>query len=101
MTKTLLAAIFCGSVAALSLPTLAMEHDQTAPASQPATQPTTQPGATTQSAMPMNKLCAVEQQNPIDPSLTIEYKGKIIGFCCEMCIPTFKADPEKYMGTLK
>lgn len=68
-----------------------------ADAANPATQPSTQP-----SNQPINKFCAVEGDNPIDPAVkTVEYKGKIIGFCCEKCIPKFEADPEKYMKTLK
>jgi len=64
----------------------------------------TQP-ATTQavaSGKPINKFCAVEQDNPVDPKVpTVTYKGKVIGFCCEDCAPTFKKNPEKYMKTLK
>lgn len=50
---------------------------------------------------PVNKMCAVEQEHPIDPKQTYEYQGKLIGFCCEDCIPVFKKDPEKYMKNLK
>lgn len=68
-----------------------------ADASNPSTQPSSQP--TTQ---PINKFCAVEQDNPIDPAVkTVEYKGKTIGFCCEMCIPKFETEPDKYMKTIK
>lgn len=66
----------------------------------PTTAPTTMP--TTQAAAPINKFCAVQGEgNPIDPSVTVEYDGKVIGFCCEECIPDFKKDPEKYMKNLK
>ena len=58
--------------------------------------------ATTQAAKAINKFCAVEQDNPIDPKVpTYTYNGKVIGFCCEDCLPTFKKNPEKYMKTLK
>ena len=66
----------------------------------PATKPTTKPS--TQPAAPINKFCAVETENPVDPTVpTVTYKGKVIGFCCEDCAPKFLKDPEFYMKTLK
>ena len=51
---------------------------------------------------PINKFCAVEgEDHPVDPKVTYEYKGKLIGFCCADCIDTFKKDPDKYMKKLK
>jgi YHS domain-containing protein len=51
---------------------------------------------------PVNKFCAVEQENPIDAKGgTYVYKGKVIGFCCPDCIDEFKKDPEKYVATMK
>jgi len=38
---------------------------------------------------------------PIDGKTFVEYKGRRIGFCCEMCPPKFKADPAKYMARFK
>ena len=67
-----------------------------APTTAPSTQPTSQP------AKPINKFCAVEQDNPIDAKGgTYVYQGKTIGFCCPDCVDTFKKDPEKYMKTIK
>lgn len=44
----------------------------------------------------VNSLCAICGM-PVNPALgTIEYKGKQIGFGCKICLPKFKADPEKY-----
>ena len=60
--------------------------------------PTTRPTA---SAKPINKYCAVDRDDAVDPTVTYLYQGKVIGFCCEDCIPKFKADPEKYMKGLK
>ena len=58
--------------------------------------------AATQPAKPINKFCAVERDNPVDPTVpTVTYKGKVIGFCCEDCAPKFKKDPEYYMKDLK
>jgi len=61
-----------------------------------------EPATTQAAAKAVNKFCAVEQDNPIDPKVpTYTYNGKVIGFCCEDCLPTFKKNPEKYMKTLK
>jgi YHS domain-containing protein len=47
-----------------------------------------------------NKFCPVMGE-VVDPEVqTIEYKGKIIGFCCKSCIKKFKKDPEKYLQNL-
>jgi YHS domain-containing protein len=60
------------------------------------TKPTTQP------AKPINQFCAVDKDNPVDPTVaTVTYKGKVIGFCCEDCAPKFLKDPEYYMKGLK
>jgi YHS domain-containing protein len=58
--------------------------------------------AATQPAQPINKFCAVDRDNPVDSTVpTVTYKGKVIGFCCEDCVPEFKKNPEKYMKDLK
>ncbi len=57
--------------------------------------------STQESKKPINKKCAVMQQDDVDPAVTYEYNGKVIGFCCKDCIPDFKKDPEKYMKNLK
>ena len=62
-----------------------------------AAEPATQPSKKT----PINKMCAVNTKDEVDPTVTTEYKGKTIGFCCEDCIELFKKDPEKYMKGLK
>lgn len=64
------------------------------PTTQPMTAPASQPAA-------INKFCAVEQDNEIDPKVTIQHDGKTIGFCCEDCIPKFQKDPAKYLKDLK
>lgn len=47
-----------------------------------------------------NTVCPV-MGNPVDPKApTIEYKGKIIGFCCDGCDDQFKANPEKFIKNL-
>ncbi|HEY7089174.1 MAG TPA: YHS domain-containing protein [Tepidisphaeraceae bacterium] len=59
------------------------------------------PPSTQESKAPINKFCAVNTKDEVDPAVTVEYNGKIVGFCCKDCIPTFKKDPEKYMKDLK
>jgi len=45
---------------------------------------------------PVNTVCAICGME-VDPSLpTMEYKGKAIGFGCKVCLPKFKADPDRY-----
>jgi len=45
------------------------------------------------------KLCPVTG-DPIDPKIYIDYNGRRVYFCCEMCPPVFKKDPEKYLKKL-
>lgn len=49
-----------------------------------------------------NKVCPVTGDK-IDPksNITYEYQGKIYHFCCPMCIPEFKKNPEKYIEVIK
>ena len=45
-----------------------------------------------------NKICPVTGETiQADTKATYEYNGKIYNFCCPMCIPKFKQDPEKYI----
>ncbi|MGH7176000.1 MAG: hypothetical protein ACREJC_01350 [Tepidisphaeraceae bacterium] len=53
------------------------------------------------STQPVNKLCAVQSEHPIDPNVTVVYKDMVIGFCCKDCIPDFQKEPEKYVKNLK
>jgi YHS domain-containing protein len=47
-----------------------------------------------------NEVCPV-MGDPVDPETpTVEYNGKIIGFCCKSCIKKFNKDPEKYLKNL-
>lgn len=90
MRILMLSALFCTAVGAAVLAAPNQTKDK------PATQPSTQP-----SAKPINKFCAVEHDNEIDPKVTFLYQGKAIGFCCKDCIDDFKKDPKKYMANLK
>ncbi len=48
-----------------------------------------------------NKICPVTGER-IDPQseATYEYQGKTYHFCCSMCIPKFKKNPEKYIEVI-
>ena len=46
------------------------------------------------------KLCPV-MGNPIDQSIFVDYEGQRVYFCCQMCVDTFKKDPEKYLKKLE
>jgi YHS domain-containing protein len=43
----------------------------------------------------------VHPEDAVDPTVTAEYEGKLIGFCCEDCRDKFDLDPEKYAARLK
>jgi YHS domain-containing protein len=42
------------------------------------------------------KTCPV-MGNLINPKIFVDYKGRRIYFCCNMCPPVFNKDPEKYI----
>jgi YHS domain-containing protein len=47
-----------------------------------------------------NKYCPI-RGGEVDPETpTVEYKGKVIGFCCPGCDEKFVKDPEKYLKNL-
>ena len=52
-------------------------------------------------AKPVNKLCAVNPDDAVDPTVTTVYEGKVIGFCCEDCQKKFDLDPKAYVAKLK
>ena len=47
-----------------------------------------------------NSVCPVLGEPVSHKAPTLEYKGKLIGFCCKGCDKKFAADPEKYMKNL-
>jgi YHS domain-containing protein len=47
-----------------------------------------------------NKVCPVKGEEVDAEAPTVEYNGKVIGFCCPGCDLKFKKDPEKYMKNL-
>jgi YHS domain-containing protein len=52
------------------------------------------------SVISWNKICPVTGEEVDPETLTVEYKGKVIGFCCPGCDKKFKKDPEKYIKNL-
>jgi YHS domain-containing protein len=48
----------------------------------------------------LNTKCPVSGDDA-DKTLTTEYKGRTVAFCCEDCIKDFKKDPKKYMAKLE
>jgi len=37
---------------------------------------------------------------PVDPDVTVDYKGEKVAFCCGGCVKKFKADPDAYKAKL-
>jgi YHS domain-containing protein len=52
--------------------------------------------ATEETPVIEQKTCPV-MGNPINPKIFVDYKGRRIYFCCNMCPPVFNKDPEKYI----
>ena len=57
--------------------------------------------STQETKKPINKMCAVETKDEVDPAVTVEYKGKTIGFCCDDCIKKFESNPDSFAANLK
>lgn len=51
-------------------------------------------------AGPVNAMCPVMPDEPIDPRFTVIYEGKAIGLCCRKCRTKFEADPVAYIANL-
>ena len=51
-------------------------------------------------AQDINKMCPVMTDEEVDPEMTITFRGKTVGFCCDICIEKFKANPDKYLPRL-
>jgi YHS domain-containing protein len=48
-----------------------------------------------------NSFCPVTMQKLDEKTkVTYEYKGKIYGFCCKLCVEEFKKDPDKYIKAI-
>lgn len=49
---------------------------------------------------PINAMCPVMPEEPVDPEFTEVYEGQVIGFCCRMCRGKFRKDPQAYLVNL-
>jgi len=49
---------------------------------------------------PWNKVCPVKGNPVEEDSPTVEYNGKVYGFCCPGCDTKFAKNPEKYAKNL-
>ena len=86
-------------VLTLTLAVTAVLADGKTPEKKPATGPATTRAASTQA---VNKYCAVMGEDDlVDPKYNLVYKDKVIGFCCDECVDTFKKKPEKYVKKMK
>jgi len=47
-----------------------------------------------------NKVCPVKGEEIDADAPTVEYDGKLIGFCCPGCESKFQKDPESYLKNL-
>ena len=45
---------------------------------------------------PVNAVCPVSDHE-VDPAHTVNHKGKLVAFCCEDCVGSFKKSPDKFM----
>lgn len=49
---------------------------------------------------PINTMCPVMTDEPIDPRFTVEYEGVTVGLCCRKCKTRFDNDPAAYIANL-
>lgn len=49
---------------------------------------------------PVNAMCPVTTDEPVDSRFTVQYEGHAIGFCCRKCLTKFQADPAAYVANL-
>lgn len=57
-------------------------------------------GAGTQPGPPINTMCPVMPEEPVDPEYTIVWEGRSIGLCCATCRRKFLRDPQTYLALL-
>jgi uncharacterized membrane protein len=88
MTRVLLTATFI--LALLPLQARAQEHDNHGTAEH----------HTADQEQVSNSICPVTTDEPIDPTIFVEYDGKRVYFCCNRCRKQFIEDPEAYVAGL-
>ena len=45
---------------------------------------------------PVNAVCPVSDHD-VDAAHAVSHKGRLVGFCCEDCVDSFKKSPDKFM----
>ena len=65
------------------------------------TQPTAAAAPTVEKAAAQAQTTCPVMGEPINKKYFVDYKGKRVYFCCNMCPPKFNADPETYMKKLQ
>ena len=58
------------------------------------------PGSAGEGVGPVNSMCPVMTDEPIDPRFTAEHDGVTIGLCCRKCLTKFNANPELYLANV-
>jgi len=48
----------------------------------------------------INEYCPVTPEERIDETLTTQYRGETIGFCCKRCLRKFNQNPQLYLDEL-
>jgi YHS domain-containing protein len=76
------------------------EKDETQNASQIKTEQSADTVTNTKEAKVWNKVCPVKGNPVEEDSPTVEYNGKVYGFCCPGCDTKFANNPEKYAKNL-
>lgn len=49
----------------------------------------------------VNRKCPLKPDARVDTQQTLEYKGKIIGFCCSDCVDKWKGNPAAFAAAVK
>ncbi|GJM19467.1 MAG: hypothetical protein DHS20C14_16800 [Phycisphaeraceae bacterium] len=49
---------------------------------------------------PVNAMCPVMPDEPVDPAFTVEHDGVTIGLCCRRCVTKFNANPAAFISNL-
>ena len=47
---------------------------------------------------PINRKCPLKPDVRIDPTCTVQYKGKLVGLCCTDCLAKWKKSPDAFFA---
>lgn len=51
-------------------------------------------------AEPVNRMCPVLPDEPVDPAFQTTWNGQVVGLCCARCVRVFTANPQQYVANL-